>query len=269
MDEHPHRFLEFATTGRAKCSGKCGKLIPEGTLRYGTKVVIQDHQGTYWRCLRCITKRQAQNLIKDSEIEKKTEHDFLTVAPSLAIGGHGPSEAVVDAFLHYIFALADDDTHTTKETLKELQKHTAKKDMKHDVAEARAAAAVKAKGDKSPEAKDGVDTKVLDAQVLADPYLIDMFRVDDLRALCEHHGLHIPKTGVNKRVLVDLLEDGYYDKKQEAGPPKTSGPKHATHGPKTSKAKDLAELAEGKKATPKKAAPAEGKKAKAAKAKAR
>ena len=83
--EHPHRILEYSPTGRSACRGKCKQQIGEGALRFGVKVEIHRGEDTWsslsFRCMRCITHRQAVNFFSACDETKHTPKEFLTVPP--------------------------------------------------------------------------------------------------------------------------------------------------------------------------------------------
>lgn len=88
-------------------------------MRFGTKVTVMEHDSVSWRCLRCITHRQAENLRNVAADHNTTVHDFLTV-PLSGDGGLGPSKEVVDTFCDYLEALHLEDKKKAAECLKVL-----------------------------------------------------------------------------------------------------------------------------------------------------
>ena len=57
------RQLQYATTGRASCKGKCKKKIEKGELRFGVLSEVMGHESWIWRCVSCLTGKVAKNAI--------------------------------------------------------------------------------------------------------------------------------------------------------------------------------------------------------------
>lgn len=165
-------------------------------MRYGTKFTVQDHDAITWRCLACITHRQAENIRNLAYQHGKSVHAFLTVPPADA---HGPAPEVVDKFIVYLEALHREDDKRAKELLHEL--------------------AAEKRTPKSP-AKTTVRTKdlhELDAQIKEDIEMLRQFPVDDLKSLCSHHDL--PAEGTRDDVqerLMDFYKEQTMSKEESA-----------------------------------------------------
>lgn len=155
-----------------------------------------DHDSVSWRCIKCITHKQAENIRQVASDHKTTVHDFLTVP----VGEHGPPEECVDTFVEYLEALHLEDKKRTASLLKKLNKYKAEEGKKPKKTKSKA---------KKRKAED-VDCHHLDEQIKEDIEMIKLFTVGDLRALLEHHNL--PSSGT-KPFLVERLEE-YYNKKE-------------------------------------------------------
>ena len=168
-------------------------------MRYGTKFTVQDHDSITWRCLACITHRQAENIRNLAYQQGKSVHAFLTVPPADA---HGPAPEVVDKFIVYLEALHREDDKRAKELLHELK------------AEKRTP--------KSPANKvRSTDLHELDAQIKEDIEMLRLqFPVDDLKSLCIHHNL---VEGGTRDDVQERLMDFY----NQAMPKQQSAPKKA------------------------------------------
>ncbi len=57
-------WQEYAVTDRTTCSGACKRIIPLGSLRYGTKTHVMDHDSIRCRCIDCITPRQVCECVR-------------------------------------------------------------------------------------------------------------------------------------------------------------------------------------------------------------
>jgi hypothetical protein len=196
--DHPHRLLEYATTGLSSCKGKCKAPIKLGQLRYGTQVVVQEHRSMSWRCMGCITKKQADNFLADAEAAGLPPQEYLTVPPPRDAGGDGPEPAVVDTFLQYLSALSAEDHSRSGMLLKELSHHREPQ----------------AEPDEKKAEKNAVnlDTHTLDHQLRTDIDLIHLFSHDDMKALCLHH--HLAGEGT-KPELEQALREFYSEHHQQ------------------------------------------------------
>ena len=196
MDEHPHRWFEYAPSERGHCSGKCKELIEQGQLRYGTKLHIQDHDSISYRCLACITHRQAENICSVASDQGLSVHKFLTVPPSDA---NGPSERVVAMFIEYLEALHLENQEVAEKLLAQLDQERKPEEE------------VKGKGNKKATSNkkkrdSNVDLHELDAQIRDDQKMLKLFTVADLKSLCVHHDL---ATSGTKPSLQGRLEKFY------------------------------------------------------------
>ncbi len=147
-----HRFFEYAVSSRGNCHGHCKKPIPEGALRYGTKVHIQDHDSISWRCIDCVTHQQAENIRSVAADAKQSVHDFLTVPPHES---HGPPPHIVDLFVEYLEALhlnKEEDISRLSSLLKRHRKEVAAEEPK-------------SKRSKKQSSKPDVDAAHLDEQI--------------------------------------------------------------------------------------------------------
>ena len=186
--DHPHRILEYARTSRSSCSGKCKKLIHEGRLRYGTQVVVNGHRSVTWRCMACITKKQADNLANDAHESGLTEREFLTVPPPPETGGDGAEPEVFEIFLKYLDAIKREDIKEKNELLRALNNEKGSNPESDP--------------DKCEKEALKTDCHILDAQLKNDIDMIKLLTHDDLKAICFHHRLeHEGTTPDLQRVL--------------------------------------------------------------------
>jgi hypothetical protein len=57
----PDYKIELAATNRSSCK-KCKKKIAKREIRFGTKIVIKEHETFVWRHVDCVTAAQKTNL---------------------------------------------------------------------------------------------------------------------------------------------------------------------------------------------------------------
>jgi Poly(ADP-ribose) polymerase and DNA-Ligase Zn-finger region len=99
----PYR-LEYASTGRAGCKGKCKEKLAKGRLRFGTEVTIVDHPSWQYRCLRCVTARQVSNIHAFVQEETGSTTDYQCLL-SFVLGHNGHPSSLCVFFLLLLVAL--------------------------------------------------------------------------------------------------------------------------------------------------------------------
>jgi hypothetical protein len=188
----PHRILDYAPTSRLHCAGHCGKTIPEGNIRFGTMVEIMNHQSMSYRCVDCVTERQAVNLVRIAEGQKQCVKEFLTLPPPPDAGGEGVEDVVADLFVRYVDALIAGDKGVIKNIQQQLHRHHRR-----------------VEGDRAVQVARHTDMHALDAQIRNDLDVMNLLTHDDLRALADHHGIKGPIDGMTKPELELALKEIY------------------------------------------------------------
>lgn len=151
-------------------------------------MVVKHHEGMSWRCMACVTHKQAENIRTDAANEKKSVHDFITVPPT---DSNGPAEDVVTLFVEYLEALHLEDGKRIRVLRKQLQQSRKP---------------VGSQSTSTKGRKRNADVHHLDAQLSEDISMVDLFVVADLNSLLEHHGLDVSGT---KPQLVERLRRFY------------------------------------------------------------
>ncbi len=123
--------------------------------------------------------------------KKETLHEYLTVPPADA---SGPPPEVVELFLRYMEALHKQDEDKMKSLLRELHTHRKARDR----------AEQKKKAGRGKKREPEVSVEDLDRQLREDPKMLKLFKVPDLRSLCQHH--NIDATGTKPVLTVRLRE---------------------------------------------------------------
>jgi hypothetical protein len=114
--DQPRRCIEFSQTSRASCKG-CKNKIEQGQLRFGTLVTIQGSSSYQWRCLNCLTARQAANvLVVAAEDATDINAYCKSIARREAADGSLP-----DTFAEFVSSLASDDKAKSAELLAKLK----------------------------------------------------------------------------------------------------------------------------------------------------
>jgi hypothetical protein len=114
--DQPRRCIEFSQTSRAACKG-CKNKIAQGQLRFGTLVTIQDSSSYQWRCLDCLTARQASNVLLVAAGDATDIKAYCKlIARREAADGSLP-----DTFAEFVSALASDDKPKSAELLAKLK----------------------------------------------------------------------------------------------------------------------------------------------------
>lgn len=177
------RLLEYSKSGRASCKGKCKESLEKGQLRFGTRTEIDGRTAYQFRCLGCITKQQAKNLLDGG-----LDSGFLAF-------GEGVEEDLQALFKKYIIALGNGEDEA-----KTLLEQLVQKKLEEEASES-----------KTKKQKTLRPIQEIFEQGQADGF--DSLRLDELKALVKKAKL--PVTG-NKTTLTErlnaFLEDNEFPK---------------------------------------------------------
>lgn len=189
MEGGGERLLEFSKSGRATCKGKCKESLEKGRLRFGTRTEIDGRPSYQYRCLACITKLQAKNLLDGG-----LDSGFLAF-------GEGLDDDLQALFKRYMTALGsgEDDAESLLQQL--LKRAGEEKEEKEK----------EAKESKSKKQKTLRPINEIFEQGQSDGF--DSLRLDELKALLKQAKLPVSgnKTTLTER-LATFLESNEFPK---------------------------------------------------------
>lgn len=208
--EHPHRLLEYAPTGRSTCHGHCKSKIGQGELRFGTKVVVQDHESVSWRCIDCVVRPPdgaTKSLFLTARIDAPASREpprsgrrarlfsaRLSDRPSTRrCGRRRPREGGRGSLPRLRRCIARQRCSSSACAGTRAQGAPQAVCSLRDQGMAMSTSAfLRSQGRSSLQKRKTakvIDTHAMDAQLRDDPTLTHLWTVGDLRALCVHHGL--------------------------------------------------------------------------------